>query len=509
MRTHRSPHTVPVTAALVGSLALGATACAPGGAGGSDAADGDRLRLAYAFAPTTALSPYSDDATTAYAAGATETLVVLDPAGLPQPALASAWSQVDDTTWRFDLRDDVVFHDGTAMTAETVVASLDAAAAAEPSPRALSGTELDAEVDPDDEGAVLVTTTVADPVLLQRLTSPELVVLAPAAYDDPARPTPVGTGTGPYEIVDTDLTTQMTLDAHGDYWAGAPAMDGVDVTFVGDATARLQSFRAGDVDVAQALPAAQLDQLADEEVLAVPLPRTVSLHLTQTSPVLADAGQRALVQAAVAPLDLAGTIYAGRATPAGGLFNAEVSAWAADRPARALPDPAAEASSTPITLATFTDRPELPELATVIAQALRDTGFEVELVTRPYDEMETAYLDGTYDLVIMSRSYGQDTADPIGYLQTDFGCPSETSGTYNISRSCDPALDTRLAADQLLVAPEERAAAAVAVEAEVLDRVWAVPLVHDATQFGVAGVDGLAGDPFERAVVTADTSVNR
>jgi len=504
--------TRPLTVGVALALGLGAlTACAPGS--GDDGEDGgaERLRFAYAFTPTTALSPYSDDATTAYAAGATETLVQLDSAGLPTASLATAWEEVDATTWRFTLRDDVTFHDGTPMTAEAVAAAIDAAAAAEPLPRSLAGTTVDAEVDPDGgaEGAspaVLVTTAEPDPVLVQRLTSPELVVLAPSAYDDdPGQPTPIGTGTGPYVITDTDLTTQMTLDANDAYWGGEPALAGVDMTFVGEASARLSAFRAGQVDLAQALPAAQLDQIEAGQLLAVPLPRTVSLHLTQTSEVLADPGQRELVREAVSGLDLAGTIYAGNADPAGGLFVEAVSAWAADRPAPSYPTPAPTAASDEITLATFSDRPELPEMATAIADALRAEGFTVQVVVRPYDEMEGDYLSGAYDLVIMSRSYGQDTADPISYLQADFSC----DGTYNISRSCDAGLDAELAAAQQLTGPDERAAAAVAAEALVLDDVLLVPLVHDKTQFGVEGVEGLAEDPFERAVVTVHTTVDR
>ena len=69
------------------------------------AAEGtDRLSYAYAFTPVAALSPYSDDAVTSYGVGATETLVRLDPAGTPEPVLATSWEQTDDTTWRFELR---------------------------------------------------------------------------------------------------------------------------------------------------------------------------------------------------------------------------------------------------------------------------------------------------------------------------------------------------------------------------------------------------------------------
>ena len=37
------------------------------------------------------------------------------------PGLAESWENVDDTTWRFKLRDGVTFHNGNAFTAEDVV----------------------------------------------------------------------------------------------------------------------------------------------------------------------------------------------------------------------------------------------------------------------------------------------------------------------------------------------------------------------------------------------------
>src|SRR3954468_21596147 len=40
------------------------------------------------------------------------------------PALATAWKQLDAQTWRFTLRKDVKFHDGTRFTAADVVFSV-------------------------------------------------------------------------------------------------------------------------------------------------------------------------------------------------------------------------------------------------------------------------------------------------------------------------------------------------------------------------------------------------
>ena len=48
-------------------------------------------------------------------------LLFRDANGDIQPALATAYEQVDDLTWRFTLRDDVVWHDGEPFTAEDVV----------------------------------------------------------------------------------------------------------------------------------------------------------------------------------------------------------------------------------------------------------------------------------------------------------------------------------------------------------------------------------------------------
>src|SRR5690625_1693772 len=39
------------------------------------------------------------------------------------PALATEWYLIDDVTWEFKLRDDVVFHDGVPLTADDVVFS--------------------------------------------------------------------------------------------------------------------------------------------------------------------------------------------------------------------------------------------------------------------------------------------------------------------------------------------------------------------------------------------------
>lgn len=53
-----------------------------------------------------------------------ETLTKIGPDGAILPALATSWRRLDALNWEFELRRDAVFHDGQAMDAEDVVASL-------------------------------------------------------------------------------------------------------------------------------------------------------------------------------------------------------------------------------------------------------------------------------------------------------------------------------------------------------------------------------------------------
>ena len=49
-----------------------------------------------------------------------------DPVTLePVPDLCESWQQVDDVTWQFKIYENILFHDGTHMTAEDVVASME------------------------------------------------------------------------------------------------------------------------------------------------------------------------------------------------------------------------------------------------------------------------------------------------------------------------------------------------------------------------------------------------
>ncbi len=50
-----------------------------------------------------------------------DTLTFVETDGAPKPALAVGWENVDATTWRFNLRSGVKFHNGEPFTADAVI----------------------------------------------------------------------------------------------------------------------------------------------------------------------------------------------------------------------------------------------------------------------------------------------------------------------------------------------------------------------------------------------------
>ncbi len=93
---------------------------------------GGTLRLSVHEAPVS-LDP-SDSAQPGMFASPTlsrlifDTLVTLDGRGQAQPALATAWrAEPGNQRWQFSIRRGATFHDGTALSSDTVAASLRAA----------------------------------------------------------------------------------------------------------------------------------------------------------------------------------------------------------------------------------------------------------------------------------------------------------------------------------------------------------------------------------------------
>ncbi|WP_221350635.1 ABC transporter substrate-binding protein [Streptomyces beigongshangae] len=477
------------------------TGCFASGGGdtSSDGPEGSRLRVALAFPPAENFSPYGADATLLSRLGVTEGLTRLDANGAAAPALADSWSRENDRSWLFTLRD-ATFQDGTEVTPKAVAAALTRAAGAEPVTAALSGVELTAE--PADGNRVRVTTAGPDPVLPLRLSSPGLVILSAKAYAKKDSVSPVGTATGPFELTEVTGTTAATLDRFDDYWGGRAQAAGVDARFIADGTARTNALRTGETDIAEAVPvsqAASLDRAARRETATT---RTTSLLLNTRSGAFKDARTRAAARAALDTSALAEDVYEGHADPGAGIYGPALT-WAAGKRVKpAGRAPAGAAGGKTLTVATYDNRPELPEVAQVLKQQLEKAGFGVKLEVREYSRLESDALGGKFDAFVSARNTMLDTGDPVSVLASDYTC----EGSYNLALLCDEKVDRAVSGAESVTDTAKRQDAAMRAEAAVLGTDAVVPLVHQRIITGVgARVSGVLLDPYERSLVGVGT----
>ncbi|WSQ13399.1 ABC transporter substrate-binding protein [Streptomyces sp. NBC_01231] len=492
---------------ILGSLLFAPllTACFASSGGDSsgdssgDAKDGSRLRAALAFPPTENLSPYGADATILSRLGVTEGLTALDANGVAAPALAASWRREGDRTWLFTLRE-ATFQDGSDVTPAAVAGALTHATDAKPAPAALSGVTLTAKA--DGGTGVRITTGAPDPVLPLRLASPSLAVLSSKAYDGKDRVDPVGTATGPFELTKVSGSTSATLDRYDDYWGGRAQASGVDVRFIADGTARASALRTGEIDLAEAIPVAQaatLDKATRKETATT---RTTSLLLNARSGPFEDPKVRAAARRAVDTSALAKGVYEGHADPGAGIYGPAVT-WAEGK--RQQPVGRARAATpdgTRITLATYDNRPELPEVAQVLKQQLEKAGFRVTLEVREYSRLESDALDGKFDAVVLARNTLVDTGDPLAVLAGDYTC----DGGFDIAQLCDRDVDRAVAKAEGIADTAERQDAAMTAEAAILGTDAVVPLVHQRVITGVGtSVSGVLLDPYERTFLGTGT----
>ncbi|WP_217185310.1 ABC transporter substrate-binding protein [Streptomyces sp. AC495_CC817] len=488
---------VPLTAVTTATSAL-LTGCFSAAGPEEAGSEGKRIRIAMMLPPRSALSPLSDDAFKLSRWSTAETLVKLNAEGDAQPALATEWKQ-SGKTWTFTIRDGVTFHDGTKLTSEAVVNSLTEAATASPKPRILDGVELTAKSDGD---TVTVTTAVEDPLVPQRLSSPQLSILAAKAYKGKTV-NPLGAGTGPFELTKVNGTSSAALDRYDDYWGGKAKAPGIDVKFVPDGTARAASLRSGEADIVEAVPVSQAAVLDQDLITEVPMPRTNTLYLNTEKGVFKDASLRAAAREAIDAESIVKGVYEGRADVAKGLLGPALP-WAADLRSTVERAKAGDPSGKSITIGTFTDRAELPEVAATLQQQLQKAGFKVKLDVREYANIESDALAGEFDAFILSRATVLDSGDPAAYLYSDFA----SDGSFNLSQLADKTVDAALDRASDTPAGDARRKAVIGAEAAVLGTDAAVPMLHERViQGDAAGVVDVAHDPRERELVTADTYV--
>lgn len=211
-----------------------------------------------------------------------------------EPALATAWRQVSPVVWRFELRRNVRFHDGTAFSADDVVFSLGRAAGEGSDMR--SNTNDIKEVRKVDNYTVDIETKSPFPILPNVLST--VYILSKKWCEDNQAVRPVdrrkglenaasfrANGTGPFILGERQPNVRTTFRINPNYW-GKVEGNVTEVVFtpIANDSTRVAALLSGEIDIMEPVPVQDVPRInanANTQALTGPELRTIFLGMDQ------------------------------------------------------------------------------------------------------------------------------------------------------------------------------------------------------------------------------------
>ena len=438
------------------------------------ALDSDIVKLDPAFAYDFTTNPVVNQIT--------QGLLTFDEENQLQPLLASSWEQVDDLTYVYQIRDDVTFSDGSPMTMDDVIYSMERVA--DPDTASYLGWMYDNVASIEQTGDWELTVTLSTPdatwQYVPGTTACHVIskAFAEAAGDSLGTPEGGLMGTGPYKYVSWQNGDNVQLTRNENYWGeDAGYYDNLTFKIITEDTTRVTALQTGDVDCTVAPPESMLDvMLGDENLTLTASPGfgvTFLAFNTQKAP-FDNADVRNAIYSAI-DLD---TIYstlvgnAGEAsTPlpsSSALFTIEPDSWneyLANAPQHTFDQEAAKQLLADAGYAdgfdcaiTISDNSLRESIALAIQEQLAQIGINVEINKVSTDE-HTAYQfgdiltdDGLRDYDMIMAGWEADFPDPSGNLTPLF----QKDNSSNSAAYANDEVDACITAQAQSSDPAER-----------------------------------------------------
>ncbi len=237
-----------------------------------------------------------------------EALLARDTNAEVVPLLAESYENVDDSTWRFTLREGVTFHNGEPFNADAVVFSVERMIAEDFETQRTSYTDGLVGATKVDDMTVDILTDGVLATLPVQLTQ---VPMVPPGAADTLDTEPVGTG--PYMFVRWDPGVEIVATRNDSYWGEAPSVADFSVRIISDNQTALSALQSGEVDLVIDVLPEQKDQVP--VLKSVPAAEFSYIAFNTYLPALADPRVRLAFNMAIDKEALAATIYEGEARP--------------------------------------------------------------------------------------------------------------------------------------------------------------------------------------------------
>ena len=230
------------------------------------ALDSDIVKLDPAYAYDFTTNPVVDQIT--------QGLLVFDDNNELQPLLAASWEAVDELTYVYQIRDDVTFSDGSPMTMDDVIFSLERYR--DPDVASYLSWMYDNVDTIEQTGDWELTITLQQPDATWQYvlgtTAGHVISKAAAEAAGDSLGTPEGglIGTGPYKFVSWQNGSSVELTRNENYWGeDAGYYDNLYFKVIPEDASRVTALQTGDVDCTVAPPDNMLDVIKNDGSLTL------------------------------------------------------------------------------------------------------------------------------------------------------------------------------------------------------------------------------------------------
>jgi peptide/nickel transport system substrate-binding protein len=189
----------------------------------------------------------------------------------PVPGLTS-FTNPEPDIWEFTVREGATFHDGTPVTAQDVLFSLQRMPKVPNSPAPfirMAGAVAEMQV--VNDRTIRLRSRGPDPsVILNAMTAyvvPEHVAKDATTADFNAGRATIGSG--PWRFREWQPGSRIVLERNNDYWGEKPAFARASLRPLANDAARLAALLAGDLDLIDAVPPGEIARLRGNKALGV------------------------------------------------------------------------------------------------------------------------------------------------------------------------------------------------------------------------------------------------
>ncbi len=337
-----------------------------------------------------------------------EGLVKYDEFGNLIPALAMNYDISDDgLNYSFTLRKDVKFHDGSLMSADDVVYSIQRCADASNGDPLVPAFSNISEVTKTDENVVKITLKEADSEFLASMTT----AIIPQSNADPAANV---IGTGPYKFVSRAPQESIELTAFDEYWGEKAHIKNVTLKIVANPDAIVMELTGGSIDMMCRITDTQAAELAgsDFNVLEGTMNLVQAMYLNNAVKPFDDVRVRQALCYAVDPQAIMDFVSGGKGVeigssmfPAFGKYYDESLNHVYDRDiekAKALLAEAGYPDGFSFTVSVPSNYTQHVQTAEVIAEQLKDIGVTANISLIEWDSwLSDVYVGRNYEATVV------------------------------------------------------------------------------------------------------------